>query len=303
MATLRKTLQYRSKGLIMHSTHQHTNEKMFVLITGSAGGLGKAFAVECASRGWDLFITDQFSEPLEILATTLRSAYEVNLTTHACDLTSEADRGMLIKRIYNEALRFTALINVAGVDFEGAFLDQDIHQIETIIRLNIEASAAMIHAILRVRKPGARFYIINVASLAAFYPMPIKATYAASKRFLLDFSIALREELRAQNVNVTALCPAGMPTTPGTIRAINAQGLAGFMTTIDACRVANQTLNSVLAGRAIVIPGWINRMIRDVSLLIPPVILARLIYGRWSSRRLKIVSGKVGLEKSYSSNR
>jgi uncharacterized protein len=57
--------------------------------------------------------------------------------------------------------------------------------------------------------------------------MPVKATYAASKRFLLDWSLALQEELRDQDVSVTVLCPALMPTTPETVKAIDAQGWAG----------------------------------------------------------------------------
>jgi len=201
-----------------------------------------------------------------------------------------------------EGLRFTALINVAGVDFEGQFLDQDLRRIETIIRLNVEGSLAMIHSILHVRKPDATFLIINVASMAAFYPMPIKATYAASKRFLLDFSLALREELTPLNATVTVLCPAGMPTNQSTIQAIHAQGLAGFLTTMDVGRVANQTLNAAMAGKAVVIPGAINYVIQAVSTLLPPSLIARLIHQRWTSVRSKPEGHGTILEKSYSTH-
>lgn len=273
---------------------------MVALITGATGGLGKAFSVECASRGWDLLITDRQLESLETLAKCIRRAYRVHVLTHACDLTDSAARTQLFRRVQSMGLRFTTLINVAGVDFEGHFLEQDLRQIETIIRLNVEGSLAMIHSVLHFRKPDAAFRVINVASMAAFYPMPIKATYAASKRFLLDFSLALREELAPLNATVTVLCPAGMPTNQSTIEAIYAQGLAGFLTTIDVGRVVNQTLNAAMAGKAVVIPGAINYVIQTVSALLPPSLIARLIHQRWTTVQTKRkVRGSI-LEKSYS---
>lgn len=255
------------------------------LITGAAGGLGKAFAVECASRGWDLFLTDRQLPPLETLAAGLRSAYGVRVITETCDLTDQASRAALFAGIRGKGLRFTTLVNVAGVDFEGPFYEQTGQQIQTIIRLNVEGTLAMTHAILQFRNPRAAFHIINVSSMAAFYPMPVKATYAASKRFLLDFSLALREEVRSLGATVTVLCPSGMPTTPECIKAIDAQGLAGQLTTRDVGMVANMTLNAALAGRALVIPGFINRLMQVFGALIPAGLLAALIKTRWSSVR------------------
>ena len=100
----------------------------------------------------------------------------------------------LFDALHAELARFWALINVAGIDHEGLFCDQSREQIRTILRLNIEGTLEMTHALLELRDASTRFLVVNTASLAAFSPMPHKATYAASKRFLLDFSLALREE-------------------------------------------------------------------------------------------------------------
>jgi len=268
--------------------------KMSALITGAAGGLGKAFTVECASRGWDLFLTDARSLPLENLARALRSAYQVDVATHACDLSDPAGRSSLFERLSDDGQRFNLLINVAGVDFEGPFFERSEQQIQSIIRLNIEGTLAVTHAALAYRDPRTAFRIINVASLAAFYPMPVKATYAASKRFLLDFSLALREEIRSQNASVTVLCPAGMPTNEECIRAIEAQGLAGLLTTLDTGRVADQTLNAALKGKAVVIPGAFNRALQALGSLAPAGLVANLIGWRWSAvRRRRAVGGTL----------
>jgi short-subunit dehydrogenase len=259
--------------------------KMTALITGAAGGVGKAFAVECASRGWDLFLTDARGDPLEVLAEGLRHAYGVAVESCACDLTDPAAREALFARIAASGHTLTILINVAGLDYEGPFYEQSAQNIQTILRVNIEATLAVMHAALRYRDPWETFHIINVASLAAFYPMPVKATYAASKRFLLDFSLALREELRNQNASVTILCPAGMPTTMECIHAIEAQGLAGHLTTVDVGRVADLTLNAALRGKAVVIPGAANRILQVLGSLVPAPLLAGLIGSRWSAVR------------------
>jgi len=254
-------------------------QRSLVMISGAAGGLGKAFAVECASRGWDLFLTDLNLESLERLACALRASYAVRVQTYACDLSEAGARAALFEQI--RGLRFWALLNIAGIDHEGLFYDQSSAAIRAIIRLNIEGTLEMTHALLACRDPLQPFRIVNVASLAAFSPMPVKATYAASKRFLLDFSIALREEVRELGATVTALCPAGMPTTRENIEAIAAQGWLGQVTTADAGLVANLTLDAALRGEMIVIPGLLNRLVRAASALLPATLAARLVGRRW----------------------
>ncbi|HQN45156.1 MAG TPA: SDR family NAD(P)-dependent oxidoreductase [Anaerolineaceae bacterium] len=261
--------------------------RSYVAITGAGGGLGKAFAVECASRGWDLFLTDLSPAPLEQLAVSLYNAYSIDVVVYPCDLTDAVARTNLFETIRSTGLRFWALINVAGLDYEGLFYQQTSQQIRTIIRLNIEGTLDMIHSLLEYRDPLQVFRIINVASLAAFYPMPVKATYAASKRFLLDFSRALRQEVRGLGATVTVLCPAGMPTTSACIQAIRAQGWMGQITTCDVGQVANQTLNAALAGRGLVIPGLINRMLQTLGALVPAPLVPALIGSRWKSAHQK----------------
>jgi uncharacterized protein len=251
------------------------------MISGAAGGLGKAFAVECASRGWNLFLTDLRAEALETLAICLRNTYGVSVVWQACDLSDAIARANLFDECRTRNLHFWALINVAGVDYEGLFCNCTRAQIRNIIRLNIEGTVEMTHALLALRNPNTTFRIINVASLAAFYPMPIKATYAASKRFLLDFSLALREEVRNLNASVTVLCPAGMPTNAECIKGIEVQGLAGQLTTQNIGSVAAKTLDYALRGRAVYIPGVMNRILQGLGAMLPVLWVTRLIGQRW----------------------
>jgi short-subunit dehydrogenase len=266
-----------------------------MLITGATGGLGKAFAVECASRGWDLFLTDLDSQALDTLADGLRKSYGVTVVPRACDLSEAPRRAELFAWINRQSLRFWGLINVAGTDFEGPFFEQSRQQISTIVRLNVEGTLDMTHAILALRDPMVPFRIINVASLAAFFPMPVKATYAASKRFLLDFSLALRNEVRDLGATVTVLCPAGLPTTPGCIQAIQAQGVMGYLTTQNIGSVANLTLNDALRGKAVCIPGRLNHVLRLAGSLAPASWVAALVGWRWKAARRKQLDPSVPL--------
>ena len=254
-------------------------------ITGAAGGLGKAFAVECASRGWDLFLTDMKQDALEVLATGLIRTYGVRIIYHAFDLTDPVAHQNMFDRIRREGWKFRGLINVAGLDYEGLFTERSNAEISSILRVNIEATLLLTHTLLQYRNMLLPFRIINVSSLAAFFSMPVKATYAASKRFLLDFSIALREELREENVTVTVLCPAGLPTTQGSITSIEAQGVMGQITTADIGKVAYQTIEAAERGKTVVIPGTLNQVIRWLGGMVPASTVSTLIGKRWRAAR------------------
>lgn len=260
-------------------------EEKWVFISGASGDLGKAFALECARRGWNLFLTDLSEPALNRIARGLSCGYDVEVKQFACDLTDPASRARMLTTANEVTPGFDCLINVAGLDFEGRFDEQRVEQIETMVRLNVESTLAVTHGVLQLRTIGRRFNIINVVSLAAFYPMPIKATYAASKRFLLDFSLALGEELCREGVQVTALCPAGMPTRKECIDAIAAQGMMGQLTTLDVGRVAYQTLEGALKEQKLIIPGWINRWMVVAGSLIPRSMLVRMIHQRWGAVR------------------
>ncbi|MBN1246871.1 MAG: SDR family NAD(P)-dependent oxidoreductase [Anaerolineae bacterium] len=255
--------------------------RSYVLITGATGGLGKAFAAACAARGWDLFLTDLSDRRLDALATGLARLYGVEVVTHSCDLTEAAARDGLWGTIDRLGARFHMLINVAGLDYEGPFDERRPSELQTIVRLNVESTLDTTRRSLVYRDVHRTFRIITVSSLAAFYPMPVKAVYAASKRFLLDWSRALGEELRDRDVTVTALCPAGMPTTPACVRSIEAQGLMGRWTTKGADDVAALTLRRAMAGRRVVVPGFLNQVMRVFGAMVPRAVLTAMLKRRW----------------------
>lgn len=255
---------------------------MSVMITGASGGLGRAFALECAERGYDILLTDIDGQKLDKVKSGIERQYDVGVYAIPCDITNDSATDSLIAAAKNANIKLDMLINVAGIDHEGAFTEQRFDHIAEILRVNIEGTLRITYKTLAIRRSAGKFHIVFVSSLASMYPMPLKATYAASKRFLLDFSLALGQELKHENVSVLALCPGGMPTTANCINAIEAQGFWGGATTNALERVVHRTISRSLCGRKIYFPGAINRTFSLAANIIPSSIIAKLLYKRWN---------------------
>lgn len=260
---------------------------MNVLITGAAGGLGRAFANECGRRGYNLFLTDVNEEGLTCIKQGLERRFGSVVATATCDLTEADSVDSLLSIIDKYKIRFDMLLNVAGLDFEGEFMKRDREDLVKIVLLNNAATLRITHAVIKRRKPGRPFTVVFMSSLASMFPMPLKATYAASKRFILDLAVSLRHELKREDVNVLTLCPGGMVTTQKTMQSIKAQGFWGDITTNPLECVARNTIDRALAGKSFYIPGILNRILTFCSRIIPRSWVAAVIYWRWNNTQKK----------------
>lgn len=268
---------------------------MNVFITGASGGLGRALANACGQRGYNLFLTDINTQGLKSIQRGLERQFGVTVTTAACDLTRDESVDALLQTIDLQGIRFDMLLNVAGLDFEGGFLERERKDIVRIISLNNEATLRITHAILSRRREAHPFYLLFTSSLASMYPMPLKATYAASKRFLLDIAVALREELKSQRVNVLALCPGGLATTKEAMRGIAAQGFWGGATTNPLEIISVKTVSRLEKRGGIYIPGALNRVLTFFGKLLPRRWVAAAIYRRWNKAQEQWITPKASL--------
>lgn len=183
------------------------------------------------------------------------------------------------------------LLNVAGIDFEGDFRSREREKVVRIVCINDEAALRITHAMLERRRKNRPFYTVFVSSLASMFPMPLKATYAASKRFLLDFSPALREELKNDNANVLVLCPGGMVTNDEVTAAIEAQGFFGNITTVPLEKVARRTVDKVIAGKYQYIPGAFNNFLSILGKILPRRLISAAICRRWNITQKRWLHG------------
>lgn len=230
------------------------------VITGASSGIGAAFALHLAARGHDALLIGRREDRLTALATALYEHYGVAAEPLAADLADTGDVDRVLERLRRlHAPSF--LVNNAGFGTVGSFVEVDVQQHVAMIETHVLASVRLTHAILPTmvaRREGA---IVNVASIGAFLPTPGNVTYGATKAYLLSFSRALAEELRASGVRVQALVPGFTRTafyeTPEYAR-FDSRQIPGalFMTTDEVVRAS---LRALATGRVVCVPGMQNR--------------------------------------------
>ncbi|HEY6236260.1 MAG TPA: SDR family oxidoreductase, partial [Candidatus Elarobacter sp.] len=182
------------------------------LITGASSGIGEAFARALAARGEDLVLVARSAERLEALAAELSAKHGVRAHVLPADLSDPKAVDALVAELTARGLTVTTLINNAGFGTHGEFASLDAARERDEVIVNVLAPVQLTHALLPAmvaRKSGA---IVNVGSTASFQPVPYMAVYGATKAFLLSFSEALAEEVRAHGVRVVALCPGQTDT-------------------------------------------------------------------------------------------
>ena len=223
------------------------------LITGASAGLGVDFARQLSAKGYSLVLVARRLDRLEALAKELGNARAVS-----CDLAQPGATATLMADLAAHGEQVDFLVNNAGFGLAGRFADLDGAQQRQMIDLNCGALTELAHAVLPgmiVAKAGA---ILNVASTAAFQPGPGMAVYFATKAYVLSFSEALHEEVRRDGVTVTALCPGPTATEFGEVAGF--VGNSAFARLSMAARpVVRSGLDGIDSGRAVVVPGLINR--------------------------------------------
>src|SRR3977135_4352674 len=177
------------------------------LITGASSGIGEVFARKLAARGRNVLLVARSEDKLITLCNELGRSNSIRAQYVALDLSKPEAAARLFEEAEKRGLQRDMRINNAGFCSMGEFSKLDLVRELNMIDLNIKSLVELTHRFLQPmieRRQGA---IINVASTAAFQPVPFMATYAATKAFVLSFSEALWEENRPYGVKVMALCP------------------------------------------------------------------------------------------------
>lgn len=182
----------------------------WAVITGASAGLGVAFAEHLAEQGSNLLLVARREERLRHEAGRLRARYGVETDYRAVDLATEEGRAGFVEEV--RSLRVHTLINNAGFGSVGEFHTLDGARLAREVSLNAGALTELSHAVVGQMVERGRGAIINVASTAAFQPIPEMAVYAAAKGYVLQLTVALWEELHDTGVRAVAICPGPTET-------------------------------------------------------------------------------------------
>lgn len=229
-----------------------------VLITGASSGIGAELARELARRGYNLTLVARREDRLRAIAQELEAAHGVRADIHMTDLADADARADLILALLSGQLDVVGVCNNAGYGSVGRLLELPLEREVRMVRLNVEALHELTGAFLPRMVERGSGAILNVASTAAFQPIPGFATYGATKAFVTSFSEAVHAELSGTGVSVTSLCPGPTRTeffaNSGT-PSLSKPGII-FMTPED---VARQAVEAMLAGKRTLIPGVSNK--------------------------------------------
>jgi uncharacterized protein len=249
-----------------------------VLVTGASAGIGAELARELARRSYNVVLVARRAERMRELAEQLRLSHGVHADVEPCDVAVDAARRELVARLEQGERKVVGVCNNAGLGTVATLVEAGVEREQQVVRVNIEAVHHLTGAFLpRMVEDGAGA-ILNVASTAAFQPLPGFATYAASKAFVQSFSEAVHEELHGTGVSVTCLCPGFTHTEFGAnAGARDKERRLPELLFMEAPDVARAGVAAMIAGRRSAVPGLTNRATMLGGRVIPRTVLLPLV--------------------------
>ncbi len=246
---------------------------MTALVTGASTGIGEQFARHLAERGANLVLVARREEKLAALKSDLARAHPgLVITVVAADLAGAAAAGDVADRLTREGVVVDLLVNNAGVGSHNRFVDEDPAAMARQIQLNVGSLVGLTARLLPgmiARNSGG---VINVASTAAFQPIPTMAVYGATKAFVLSFTEALWGETRDTGVRVLTLCPGATETEffATTGKKFLTRGRQ------TPARVVEVALHAMEGTSPTVVSGLTNRLAATGYRFLPRALMVRL---------------------------
>jgi short-subunit dehydrogenase len=250
------------------------------LITGASSGIGVELARQLAGRGHGVTLVARREDRLKVLADELAVAHGVRAEVIAADLTDESARAGVVDEVGERGLSIAVLVNNAGFSTMGPVQRSDPSREVAMVRTDVEAVIHLCSLVIPGMVERGAGAVLNVASTAAYQPIPGQAGYAASKSFVLSYSRSIGEELRGTGVTVTALCPGpvetGFAEAAGLSDEAAGESLPKIMW-VSAPDVAKAAVAGMVKGRPVVIPGLANRALANVAGHTPRSLLVRIL--------------------------
>ncbi|SOD14647.1 hypothetical protein SAMN06297358_1680 [Pedobacter xixiisoli] len=235
-------------------------QENYALITGGSKGIGKAIALQLASKGSHLLLVARNETELKKVAEDIKASYQVAVHFLAVDLSSASAADEVFKWTTENNFAINVLVNNAGFGVFGSFVDVPLSEQMKMLEVNMSTLVKLCHLFLPSLKAQAEAYILNVSSTAAFQAVPALALYAASKSFVLSFSRAINYELRKTSVGVTCVCPGPVETNFADRAGLGALDKMAKKFNMQPTEVAAIALKAMYNRKIEVTPGITNKI-------------------------------------------
>lgn len=250
------------------------------LVTGASSGLGAAYARALAARGSDLVLVARRVDRLEALAAELETAHGIRAEVVPADL-SRPGAGRALREVITADV--DTVINNAGFGSHDLLVDADPALLEREIAVDVTALVDVTRAFLPAMVAAGGGAIVNVASTAAFQPIPRMAVYGAAKSFVLSFTRAVWAEARPHGVKVLAVAPGATRTEFFDVVGTESAAVGRFQQPEDVIRTTLRALDRARTPSTVV-SGRANAFAAGATRLLPADTLSRMA-GRLVERR------------------
>ncbi|MCH4553617.1 SDR family NAD(P)-dependent oxidoreductase [Aestuariibaculum lutulentum] len=250
--------------------------KTYSLITGASQGFGKAMALEFAKREMNLILVALPNSGLKKVSNFIEQHLQVRVHCLEFDLSFTESCYAVARYIETHNLPVKYLVNNAGVLSRGLFSGLDENYILKQIDVNVMTPTLLIKLLLANLKRNAPSGILNISSMASFFALPKKQVYGGTKAYLTSFSRSLAKELKPDNVSVTIICPGGLNTTTRLCYQNRLMGWVTRQSVLNPEDAATIAVEALLKGKAMVVPGFINKCLMVLDKLLPEIIKDKL---------------------------
>ena len=242
----------------------------YALVAGGSKGIGYAIALALAKRNYNLILIARGYDTLVAAKGKLEALYPIHVEILSYDLAKEESAPAIAKWCIARNIRLKVLCNVAGLGGEKDYLTLPLDSLRYMVNLNVESCMAMSLLLLPLLEKNTPSYILNVASMAGFAPIPAKNMYSATKAAVIYFSYGLRKQLKKKKISVSCLTPGPVFTKPQ-IKKVTKEKLGwfGMQMAVPPKKVGEKAVKKTLKKKMIIIPGTLAKISSTVIRTLP----------------------------------
>ncbi|HMG92834.1 MAG TPA: SDR family NAD(P)-dependent oxidoreductase [Chryseolinea sp.] len=252
----------------------------YALVAGGSKGIGYAIATALAKRNYNLILIARGYDSLLGAKNKLEALYPIHVEILSYDLSKEESAPEIADWCRARNIKLKMLCNVAGLGGEKDYLSLPLDSLRYMVNLNVESCMAMSLLLLPLLEKNAPSYILNVASMAGFAPIPSKNMYSATKAAVVYFSYGLRYQLKAKKISVSCLAPGPVFTKPS-IEATTKKRLGWFgkQMAVPPKRVGEKAVKKTLKKKMIIVPGTLSNISATIIRTLPKRWMAGIYNG------------------------
>jgi short-subunit dehydrogenase len=242
----------------------------YALVAGGSKGIGYAIAEALAKRQFNLILIARHQNALDLAKEKLEKKYKIHVELLKLDLAEESTADSIAKWCTAKKIPLKMLCNVAGYGGPKDYLSLPLDSLRYMVHLNVESCMALTLKLLPLLEKNKPSYILNVASMAGFAPIPDKNMYSATKSAVISFSYALRHQLKDKEISVSCLTPGPVFTKPEIVEYTKKElGWFGMQMAVPPERVGEVAVQKTLQGKTIIVPGTLAKISAFIIRILP----------------------------------